>query len=527
MFANVVFASEGATVIEVNAGGIVRAISATASGPVELEDVPVQSAAFSARVQYGKWGRGGRFFIDPFEADVAPDISTPTISPSSGNLTTTFSAGYTYVAGFPDPAITYQWKNNGSDISGATSRTYKPASSGTLTCAITATNREGSETVTTSGVAVGGSTTRPAANVTVTAAGTTTIAQAMNAAVAAAGVEYIIDVAPGTYSRVTLADGYNRAGRVILRAADPGDPPVIRGIDINGSRRVTLDGLIIRGNTAITGQAKNGDTIYWGARGLRAEGSDSLIVQNCQFDQWSEHAVLWRVTNTSVLDNLWERQSIDSIRLYYSATNVLISGNIFRNPRTWWDSESSEKHPDYIQLESSIMRNRAYVTPEPSRNVTIEDNFFSTEDDYHQCIYAGTDEQTGDSSAPVSTNAHRNLIVRRNYFESAHPHAIGLGSTIDARIEQNLIRDWPGGITWATGNWKPTVTIGGDSEGGVITNNVANRAVWAWGANLGDTNQWTLSGNNFASTTAVPTGWASTRVALGQLGPYRSVNPWL
>lgn len=58
-------------------------------------------------------------------------------------------------AGYPTATFTYQWKNNGVDISGATSQTYTIQAGDVgdlITCAVTATNSEGSSTETTASV---------------------------------------------------------------------------------------------------------------------------------------------------------------------------------------------------------------------------------------------------------------------------------------------------------------------------------------------------------------------------------------
>jgi hypothetical protein len=56
--------------------------------------------------------------------------------------------------GNPTPTITYQWKRNGSNISGATSQTYTTGAADigtTLTCDVAATNASGTTTLTTGG----------------------------------------------------------------------------------------------------------------------------------------------------------------------------------------------------------------------------------------------------------------------------------------------------------------------------------------------------------------------------------------
>lgn len=520
----------GATEVEVFAGGAIRRIPAT--GTTELEGLPVADYLFCARVPNGKWNRGGLFRSNPFFEDVAPDISTPTISPSSGNLTTTFSAGFTFSGGFPAPTITYQWKLNGTAISGATSRNYRSVASGTLTCDITATNRAGTETITTPGVTLAGASARPAANITVTSGGSTTIAAAMNAAAPAAGVEYIIDVAPGTYARVTPAANFAKTGFVRVRAQDPENPPVIRGFNLDNCRRVILDGLVIEGNNVITettdGVNHPAVDSFWGSEGIPAKGAQQFTMTDCVMRRWSIHLDIRRCRDTNILWCRFEENSIDAVRLYYNATNVLIKGCIFRNPKPFWNSyEDGNRHPDMIQMESSVrIGNNLFGPPEPSENVTIEDCYFSTLDEYHQAIFCFAEENVANSLS-AATRAHKNLTVRDCYFQMAHPHAISLSCQDGAKIERCLIRDWPGGITWRTpaASWRPTISIAGDTVNSSITNVVANRAIWPFGRNVGQVSDYTVT-DFVQSATAVPTGWASTLVAQDLIGPYqRGLDP--
>lgn len=85
----------------------------------------------------------------------APNIYSVTISgdPYVGS-TLTASVG---VTGYPTPSLTYQWKRDGGNISGATSSTYTAveADDGTdLTVTVTATNTEDSDSDTSAAVAI-------------------------------------------------------------------------------------------------------------------------------------------------------------------------------------------------------------------------------------------------------------------------------------------------------------------------------------------------------------------------------------
>lgn len=89
----------------------------------------------------------------PYEA---PDnVSLPTISGNaySGHVLTCSTGIWT---GAPTPTYAYQWKADGSNISGATSSTYEidQAEGVVITCTVTASNSEGNSSVTTEGITV-------------------------------------------------------------------------------------------------------------------------------------------------------------------------------------------------------------------------------------------------------------------------------------------------------------------------------------------------------------------------------------
>jgi len=89
-------------------------------------------------------------------------------TPASGTLgveDTEIACGVGYSSGYPAPAYSYQWRRNGTDIGGATSKVYNRVAadaSTNLTCFITATNGSGSATYTTAAVTCPALTTVPA-----------------------------------------------------------------------------------------------------------------------------------------------------------------------------------------------------------------------------------------------------------------------------------------------------------------------------------------------------------------------------
>lgn len=82
----------------------------------------------------------------------APDITAASIT--GGNAAGTTHGLSITVTGNPTPTLSYQWKLNGGNVSGATFSTYvSPANStASLTCTIVATNSQGTDSFTTDGI---------------------------------------------------------------------------------------------------------------------------------------------------------------------------------------------------------------------------------------------------------------------------------------------------------------------------------------------------------------------------------------
>jgi hypothetical protein len=90
----------------------------------------------------------------------APDVTAVAIvdmgvGPNGGHI---YAANGTYTAGSPAATLSYQWKIGGVNVSGATAATFDNDLLyhyvGTLTVTVTATNASGSDSLTSSGVAI-------------------------------------------------------------------------------------------------------------------------------------------------------------------------------------------------------------------------------------------------------------------------------------------------------------------------------------------------------------------------------------
>lgn len=143
-------------------------------------------------------------------AALAPPVNTsaPTITgtPTVGQVLSSTVGTWT---GNPTPTYTRQWRRGATNISGATGATYTLVAADvgqTITCVVTATNSEGSDTATSNGVGpVAG--LAPSFTVDPVLSGTPTVGETLTVTNGTAG-----GVPAATFSRSWLRDGTAIAG---------------------------------------------------------------------------------------------------------------------------------------------------------------------------------------------------------------------------------------------------------------------------------------------------------------------------
>ena len=145
------------------------------------------------------------------------------------------------------------------------------------------------------------------------------------------------------------------------------------------------------------------------------------------------------------------------------------------------------------------------------QNVTIEDNILETNNVYCHGIFT----QTGPSS---------NVTIRRNQITSAHVNAICVdGWDATCLIEQCLIRPWPtrtwalgmpGGLPDSPAHMQPVISTRKNRVPMAINNTVTPAFTNSFETPAGSV----VGSGNVNSDSAVPTGWASTDVANGNVG---------
>lgn len=463
----------------------------------------------------------------PPPAPRAPSITSVTISPDSGGVGADFTANYVGDLGVPAATVSYQWRRNGVNIAGATSRTFDSVNvvaPATLSCVVTLTNSQG--TVSANDTAEVTAIVSTDFNITVSTAAQLTSA--------VAGVPstltgtYVIGVAPGNYGSFSFPSGYQRGttGRVVLRATNESNRPVFTGITLSGGgRRVTFDG--IRFLSTATDRfgfpSGGGLNLDSGAQNIvvrnctfdfcffciRANNVNGLTVEWCDFTRWGNDVI--RAFNNGVANirvaNCDARNPLIDIR---RSDQTPDTGNTLVRDLDGIDvlhtaAEKDARHPDFIQLNDT------------TQNVVVEDCRISLFNGYHQGVFLNNQFQNQGQSTGTR--------VSRCFIEGSHVHGITLSRTNNFVCENNVMRRLPG-TNWNSGVsiTTPTIYLIG-TVSGTITNCVVPSQRGANGVSLvtlegGATLNNVEVTNLVRSDTAFPPNWSTFDVARGRYGPY-------
>ena len=367
----------------------------------------------------------------------------------------------------------------------------------------------------------------------------TELVAAMNAATS--GQE--IAVRPGTYEGAVSFTYKNKGnpGITIRPFAGKAPPVFLNGtINLTGSTGITFDGCIHRctqRDTSTNYPSGVQYPLYGGHRAFTYDNTTRFTLRNSIIEGHMLSMGTRNTTDLLIEYNHFRQCGMDTIRLYETNTGFIIRNNLFSDPfidqnRTQEKNASGveERHPDYIQLALGETSNAAGST-----DFLIENNAFYCDFGYHQAIFL-FNERTArgdDATTTLAASGHNNGIIRGNYIESRHIHAIALSGSTGCLIERNLIRrrqptSTPNGPNHDDPpqiNLLP-VTSNACRPTGIIQNNVQPAR-----DNLGDntirlitpgSSKSQLSSqtlmtvqDNVRSNTAVPVGWSMPKV-----GPY-------
>jgi hypothetical protein len=376
--------------------------------------------------------------------------------------------------------------------------------------------------------------TDPTANHTVS-----TLAELLTAMNAATNGQ-VIAMRPGNYTGSWSFTNKNKGNPgITIRPVDRANPPVLLNGEPNlqGSTGITFDGLIIRMTV------KDKRTDWYGAgpylypadnesggfRGGVIHNSTRITYRNCVFE--GHHNALYGYGTTDWLIEYCHITGcgMDSVRCYGRNEGFILRNTLFDGPNgdlwraTQATADGDKRHIDFLQFNNGA--SNALGTC----NFLIEDNAFYGSFGYHQSIFM-FNEKCRENGGNIDDNGHQNGVIRGNYIESRHQHAITLSGHKNVLVEGNLIRTKPGSPSAAQsrGAVSPpqivqTPTTSGANSTGIIRNNVQppkdslghndiDRITRSGTTNSQD--GLTRSGNR-RSNTEVPAGWVMPKV-----GPY-------
>lgn len=456
------------------------------------------------------------FQMSVVAAQTAPAISgAPVIAggTAAGSVLTATDAAAT---GNPAPAITRQWYLAGTAISGATGASLTTAAAQVgkaITVRTIATNAAGSAT----------SAASNAITVTAAQAVTTvsTVAQLQAAMIAAKGGD-IIEVTGGTKAgNLTIATAYAKSPRIIVRAQDKANPPVFQGtIQLSAWDGITLSGLHF-----VNPVADVRDT--WAPYAIRMiDNCKNFTIVDCYISDYFGAIDTRDAENAEIAYNTVENYRCDVFRMYQSNINVRVHHNkIWKsNVNLTWQKDAN-RHPDGCQLACTSSN-------APSNGFTFEDNFVQTlqaGSDLHGCFMLS--ERIAKNGDAFPTYAHKNITVRRNFFQGTNCETIAFGAVQGVTVEQNKMLRAPGSAT--TDFYTPQVYFidACPNDNVVIRNNawplIGGQTVLKYGPGESDKdsngvalNSKVTKSGNIDVATGDPAGWADTDVAKGRVGQY-------
>lgn len=361
---------------------------------------------------------------------------------------------------------------------------------------------------------------------------------AMNAATSG----QVIAVQPGTYAGAISFQNKNKGNPgITIRPVNRANPPIFLNgtINLSGSTGITFDGTTHRNTVMDTDPNWYPDGVYTfplsGNRAFTFDDTVRFTLRNCIIE--GHHMSLGQRRTTDLLIEYCHFRlcGMDSIRLYDGHVRPVIRNNLFNDPNV--DHRrvreiiggTEPRHVDFIQFANN-------VNGPGCVDFVIENNAFYGSYGYHQCIFMLNERttrnpaDTGGGTPTLAANGHNNGIVRGNYMESRHEHAIFISGAQNILVEGNLVRTKLPSSTPNAQNAAPPPQIGvsgsantGCYSTGIVRNNVHppkngagdNSLSLASGGVIASNQSLLTRTGNKRSDTAVPPGWVMPAV-----GPY-------
>ena len=263
-------------------------------------------------------------------------------------------------------------------------------------------------------------------------------------------------VAGGEYGMLALRRvAVPAASPLVLRAADPANPPRIAGMDLREVQNLTLDGLVfdytfdgqdppylrpfaIVSSTGITirnaifdGDVARGrgpsDDGFGTAFGFSVRNSANVVLQDSEIRGFYRGLVVSDSKGITVRGNDVHDIRMDGMN-FSQVESVLIADNYIHDFKRSLDSKD---HADMIQFWTN-------GTTAPSRDIVIRDNVLNSgEGAYTQSIFMRND--LVDRGLAGREMFYEGVTIVDNVIINAHLHGIMVGETDGLRIQNNTV----------------------------------------------------------------------------------------
>ena len=271
-----------------------------------------------------------------------------------------------------------------------------------------------------------------------------------------AGPGTVIALPGGDYGVLTLKGGGGAPGNpLVIKAADPANPPRFAGLMLDNTADVVLDGLIFKyhfaagdpiyiqpfkvntskdvtiRNTLFDGDVATGvsavdDGFPYGI-GLSVRWCDGFTLQASEIRSFHRGLGISESDNITLLANDIHALRSDGLNLA-QVTNLLIEGNYIHD---FLRNLASTDHSDMIQFWTT-------QTTAPSHDITIRDNVLDSGiGTYTQSIFMRNELVDQKKAGPEMF--YRNITITGNVIINAHLHGITVGETDGLLIANNTL----------------------------------------------------------------------------------------
>ena len=329
----------------------------------------------------------------------------------------------------------------------------------------------------------------------------------------ATGGETIL-LAGGDYGKLALtsqtAFDTTFASNVTIKSANPNDPAVFSGLDLNKAANLTLDGLtfdydfapgdkiyarpfevfasdnITIRNSTFDGDVASGmsrvDNGYGFGVGLGVRYSSGVTLENNEMFNFHRGMVVSESDDIDIIGNDLHDMRSDGMNIV-EVSGVRIEDNHIHD---FHGSPSSSDHRDMIQFWTA-------GTDKPSTDIIIRGNLLDIGNgDWTQSIFMRN--ELVDGGLAGKSMYYSNVLIEENVIINAHSHGITLGETAGLTIRNNSVLHNDGGARDGVdaGVEIPTIRVNSASTGVTVTNN-ATGGLSGWNGQLG----WVVKNNAF------------------------------